>query len=434
MDRQIVYPGAIPLDTDVLFAQQSAMIALGNLVQAAFGTAAMATGLVCDPTSPASLSVTVGPGSLTALLTVEPNAYGSLGTDSDGLMKMGINTEYTPLTFAAPGSSGQTINYLIQAAFDEVDGSPLVLPYYNAAAPTIGFSGPGNAGTAQNTRRFQRVAIQVKNGAAANAGSQLTPAVDPNYVGLYVISVSYGQSAITAANIAVCPGAPFGDPKLTGLGTRSGRLVDVQHISTSSTYVTPVDARYLIAYLYGAGGAGGGAYQVTSGAFSVGSGGASGSFAKALIYNPSATIPAIVGAGGVGVPGAAGGTGGSTSFGAYATAPGGGGGPEVATSGGNTACCQQGAPGGTPTGSALLIACNGQVGLCGFIFPNVGAFSGQGAASALGGGGGVNTNNGAGGGATSPGAGGGGAANSAAGGNLPGGAGGSGFLIVEAYS
>ena len=67
MDRQIVYPGAIPLDTDLLHLQRHAMIAIGALAQAILGTNPVADGLACTPTVPASMQVVIGPGSLSGL-------------------------------------------------------------------------------------------------------------------------------------------------------------------------------------------------------------------------------------------------------------------------------------------------------------------------------------------------------------------------------
>lgn len=211
MDRDIVYPGALPLDTDILNLNRRAMIALGYLAQMAVGSTTVVDGLSCTPTSPATLTVNVGPGSILSLETVDSTAYGSLPADTaDPLVKMGINwTGSTPFTLTAPASSGQSINYLIEATFLEADATPVVLPYYNAANPSQPYSGPSNSGTAQNTVRQQTVELQLKAGAAANTGTQTTPAVDAGWVGLYVITVNYGQTQIIASGITVYPGAPF---------------------------------------------------------------------------------------------------------------------------------------------------------------------------------------------------------------------------------
>lgn len=211
MDRLMVYPGAIPLDTDVLSVERNVMKALGWLAQAMLGTSTGVAGLACTPTIPASMSVNIGPGALWAQAVTDQTNFGSLPADSSPLMKMGIlpDAAGTNFTLTAPGSSGQSINYLIEAAFEEIDSNPVVLPYVNPANPSQPFTGPDNTGTPQNTMRVQTVALQLKAGIEANTGTQTTPNVDAGYVGLYVITVNFGQTTITAENISLYPNAPF---------------------------------------------------------------------------------------------------------------------------------------------------------------------------------------------------------------------------------
>ncbi|GAN79833.1 hypothetical protein [Acidocella aminolytica] len=216
MDRVIVYPSAIPLDTDILQPQRNEMVSLGWLLQSVMGTETGAVGLTCTPTNPASLTVNIGPGAIWAKSEVDANSFGSLAADSSPLMKMGIAAEAagTDFTLAAPGTAGQSINYLIEASFEEADTDPVVLPYVNAANPSQPFSGPNNSGAAQNKVRAQKVALQLKAGAAATAGTQVTPAVDVGWIGLYVVTVNYGQSAITSTSIAQYAGNAFRGPSL----------------------------------------------------------------------------------------------------------------------------------------------------------------------------------------------------------------------------
>ena len=158
MDRNIVYPGAIPLDTDLLLLNRNTMIALGYLAQLVMGANTVVDGLACTPTTPASLNVTVGPGSITQLSVVDALTYGSLAADStDQLVKMGINLALTSFTVVPPTTSGQAANYLIQATLQSRNSFPVVLPYYNAANPSQPYSGPTNSGVAQNTLLTQRV-------------------------------------------------------------------------------------------------------------------------------------------------------------------------------------------------------------------------------------------------------------------------------------
>ena len=372
MDRQIVFPGSIPLDTDLLSIQRNTMIALGYLAQATLGTAPIADGLACSPTVPASLTITVGPGSIAARSTIDGSAFGSLPADStDPLIKMGVNPTPTSFTLTAPGTSGQSINYLIQASLLEVDDEPVVLPYYNAANPSQPFSGPGNSGAAQNTQRQQRVQLQLKPGAPANAGSQITPTVDSGWVGLYVITVNYGQSQINISDIDLVPTAPFVQFKLNSLTPGFSRMVTFY---TSGTFIVPNGVSALKVRLCGGGGGGGAGASGQGGA-----GGGAGGYAEAIVQATSGSaILVTVGAGGVGgvTSGGTSGNGGTSSFGAYVSASGGGGGSNAGT------YAYGGAPGVGSGGALVTSGGYGSDGNGGTV-----TFAGNGGASLFGGGG-----------------------------------------------
>jgi len=202
MDRGLLYPGQIPLETDLLFAQKSSMIGLSKLAAAMLGTSTVVNGLSVVPNSPAALNVLVNPGEIYALANIDGTAYSSIAADTTHqILKQGISLDQVTLACAAPGTAGFSINYLIQATFSEVDNTPVALPYYNASNPSLAYSGPNNSGTAQNTRRAGTVVLSAKPGTAATTGTQTTPAPDAGYVGLAVVTVANGQSTITSGNI-----------------------------------------------------------------------------------------------------------------------------------------------------------------------------------------------------------------------------------------
>lgn len=210
MKRQIIYPGQIPLETDLLATNKNTMIALAKLTAAIIGTATMVNGLTCAPNVPAALSVVVSPGEIYSLQNIDGTAYSSIAADTThSIMKQGISMDAVTLTFPAPAMAGQSINYLIQAAFSEVDSGAVVLPYYNASNPSTAYSGPAGAGTTNNTVRDGVVVLSAKAGIATLTGSQVTPVADAGYVGLWVVTVANGQTAITAGNITQAAGAPF---------------------------------------------------------------------------------------------------------------------------------------------------------------------------------------------------------------------------------
>jgi hypothetical protein len=425
MDRQIVYPASIPLDTDFLTQNRSAMVAVGSLAQAVLGTTTIVDGLACQPTSPASLSVTVGAGSVTQYGPVDSLAYGSLAADTtDQIVKMGINLQPTTFTLSPPATPGESVIYLIEATFSETDTTPVVLPYVNAANPAQPYSGPSNSGTAQNTQRIERVQLQLKAGTAANTGTETAPAIDTGWSGLYLITVNNGQSAITAANIAVHPASPFVNFKLPTLTPGFSRRVAY---AASTSFTVPLGVSLIRATVIGGGGGGGGSDSTYAAAGGGAGGFASGTFA----VTPASTIAITVGAGGAGgyagangpsgATGASGGNGGTSSFGSFCSATGGEGGQFL------SAQSTYGGAGGQGSGGEL--AGHGGCGSDGQNAATV--IGGNGGASMMGGGGrastaaGGNTNTAING--LAPGSGGGGVYNSTG----TGGSGASGIVVLE---
>ncbi len=233
---------------------------------------------------------------------------------------MGINIGSTTFSLAAPSSTGQSINYLIEAAFLEADSDPIVLPYYNASNPAQSFSGPANSGTAQNTVRTQTVQLQLKAGAAANTGSQTTPPADAGWTGLYQITVAYGQTTITTSNIGILVTAPFLNWKLPSL--KPGFGSGVQTFATSGNFTVPAGVSQVEVEVWG-----GGAGSYASVPNLPSGGGSGGGYARKLVTGlaPGQVIQVTVGAGGAGgnTDGTPAGAGGTSSFGQFVSATGG---------------------------------------------------------------------------------------------------------------
>ena len=314
MDRQIVYPGGIPLDTDILSIQRNTLVAIGYLAQTVLGKSLLAEGLACTPTQPGSMSVVIGPGCITQFGNVDANAFGSLPAEpNEPLVRMGINVASANFTLLAPTISGQAINYLVEASFLEVDDDPVILPYYNAANPAQPYSGPNNSGTPQNTQRQQTVQLQLKPGAPAPLGNQVTPSIDGGWAGLYVITVVYGQTVISASNIAPLAAAPFVNYKLPQLSPGTHNLA-VFSPTSQGQWTVPAGITAVRLRIWGGGGAGGNGFG------GAGGGGSGGGYSEGY-YSvvPGQIIAVTVGAGAAGV----GTSGGTSSFGSIASASGG---------------------------------------------------------------------------------------------------------------
>lgn len=215
MDRQIVYLGQQPLETDLLNTNKFAMMGLAKLAEALLGNSTGVIGLSCTPTAPASLQVQIAPGQIYAMAQADSTAFSSLPADTHTVLKQGLSLDTTFLNCAAPTVIGQSINYLIQVGFQEQDQNALVLNYYNSADPAQAFAGPNGGGLAQATVRQDRCLVQLKAGAAAATGTQTTPLPDAGFVGLYVVTVAYGQITITASSIVSVKTAQYIKPVAT---------------------------------------------------------------------------------------------------------------------------------------------------------------------------------------------------------------------------
>jgi len=218
MNRKIIYPGQIPLETDLLGAQKNSYLGLAKLAEAIIGKdSTKVSGLTCGPTTPASMQVSVSAGQIFALELLDSTAYSSIAADAvNYILKQGIALDATLLNCPAPGTVGYSINYLVQAAFETEDSDDVVLPYYNSANPSVSYSGPAGSGTAQSTTREDNCVVTVKAGTAATTGSQVTPAPDTDNHGLWVVTVAYGQTTITATDITRYSAAPALIPMCAG--------------------------------------------------------------------------------------------------------------------------------------------------------------------------------------------------------------------------
>jgi hypothetical protein len=253
MDRIETYVGQSILEWNFSKPDQNKMVALGKVISALFGSTTVASGLACTPTSVASMSVNIAPGEIYQMAPLEATVCGTLPSDTGHtIMKQGIaldsvtvpNSSTGVTAFTAPSIVGQSINYLIEAAYADVDvsldpttgNSPVVLQFYNATNPASPYQGPNGTGATSNTFRKGTVVLKVKTGVSATTGAQVTPDVDSGYVGLWVVTVATGQTTITAANITTYVGAPILPTSMLA-AIQSGSLQYGVDVSTTANVI-----------------------------------------------------------------------------------------------------------------------------------------------------------------------------------------------------
>ena len=225
MDRPIIYTQENIRGYDLAKGWQDALKANGEEAQGILGgTTTVAAGLAATPTSPASLSVNIGTGSIFQLSTLDSTSAGDLPVDGGTYFMQGIlwNTQSVTLSTSAL-LAGQSQWALIQATFGFVDvirsGDPNagVLPFYNSANPSVPLQGQGGTGAFLNTERTATIVLSVAYGIPATTGSEAPPSASANNIGLYLIDLTYGQTAITSGDIFVAgpsvgTGVPSGYP------------------------------------------------------------------------------------------------------------------------------------------------------------------------------------------------------------------------------
>jgi len=296
---------------------------------------------------------------------------------------------------------------------------------YEALAALISGFQSGKASSAQINKALRQSTVMASVLAQFISDSAATDVLDDGNLATILANLKAGMTALTP-----------------------GRLLNVQVLTGSGTYVPTSGTKKIVVEAVGAGGGGGGAdaggRSGDNYIYSVSGGGGSGAYARFILENSFSNIAYSCGKGGLGgnkpgAPNNQGSPGGQTTFGSLLTLPGGKGGTSGTTNNSfNWGCVAGGGVGADAPALAssikAIFAMGGSVGAAGQMNNANGGCAGVGANTALGHGG-FGSTNGSGGDGRGYGAGGGGAltiqsnTNTQAGGN-----GGDGLIIVWEYA
>lgn len=210
MDRPKIYSQANIRIFDHAKGWQDMLKGFGGLAEDLFGgTVTIITKFVATQQSPASLIINLTEGRTYQLSAIDGTAYSSLPANSEIIYQQGYAPAQT-LTFNTSGlTSGQSKYALVVCRFtqpDEIrpdDPTDGVLAFFNAANPAQPLQGPGNSGAALTTVRKGLAEVSIVYGTAATTGTQTPPPVPAGYVPMYLVSIAFGQTAITTGQIEV---------------------------------------------------------------------------------------------------------------------------------------------------------------------------------------------------------------------------------------
>lgn len=219
MDRPIVYSNEQHRSFDWLNGFKDFMKGGARLAQALLGpTDTICFGLSAAAKSVPNLSINVQEGQIFQWATIDGSPYGSLATDSDFIYQSGFTPAQELVFSTANLAAGQSMKAVVRARFVQVDairqGDPTngVLPYYSSSNPTLPLQGVNNNGQAQPTVRNGFCELSIAYGNPATTGSEVAPLPGTGYVGLYVITLTFGQTTITNGQILAAPAGIPGYP------------------------------------------------------------------------------------------------------------------------------------------------------------------------------------------------------------------------------
>lgn len=231
MNRVLIYSTEQLRLYDLLEMAKHPLVSEGYVVAdlLGLGSSNMVAGFA--PTYNSNLTITFGTGRLYTLQVVDATIYGGtpggLAADSNIIAQSAENAIQT-LTFSTASlSSGQALYALVEVSYaqndviEASDPTSGLLTYLNPSNPTVPWIGPNNTGVTQPTTRAAQAVLTIKYGSPATSGAQVPPSVDVGNVPLYLVTLSFGQTSITSANVVVAgpsvavnvpsnyPAAPF---------------------------------------------------------------------------------------------------------------------------------------------------------------------------------------------------------------------------------
>ena len=312
MDRQIVYPGGVPLDTDLLNAGRNTKKGLGRLAFLLFGEVSAAQGFTIALSS-TDMTATIGEGTILATGPIDQTAIGGLGGGLDAVTDTVVNQYDSWANQTVTLLAGATTT--IWAVCSETDGDETVLPFYNSENPAQTLAGSANDGADLPTQRQARVQI---------VASTTEPEVPAGSVVVALYSIVVPTTATSLAGLTATPQSAF-YPTIPEL--MRGRFLSEEVITVSAGYTPSRWAKTLRVRMVGGGGAGGGAVGQAEDKQQVSCGGCGGSggYMEFLVDVSKVSWPQqlTIGARGIGASGGQGSGGGNTTFGTLARCDGG---------------------------------------------------------------------------------------------------------------
>jgi len=208
MDRTIFWSQNQSRTFDLVEGDHDVLLALGTAVQDVLNsTTTVLSGFAGTQTTVPSLTINLAAGRIYQQAPADATANGAIPQDNTVITQQGFLAASQVTLSTAGITTGQSRWALIEAQYSQVDSIRTADPnggllfFYNSANPNEPFQGPGNDGDTTPTVRQGVVVVQVVLGSAATTGSETPPNPTSGWVPMYLVDLSYGQTAITSGQI-----------------------------------------------------------------------------------------------------------------------------------------------------------------------------------------------------------------------------------------
>lgn len=208
MDRPPFYTGMIWRSYDIGNGFKDCLKGIGNAVQALLGTnETVASEFSCSAQGTPNLDLTLAAGQIYQWAPADAAPFGTLIIDNNPILQQGYAPQQTLSLNTNQLANGQSQWVLVQVTFVQLDqirtGDPTGgrIAFYNSANPPVPLQGPNGLGGTLNTVRLGFAKVTVSYGAPATSGNEVPPAPDTGCIGLYLINLGFGQTAVTQGQI-----------------------------------------------------------------------------------------------------------------------------------------------------------------------------------------------------------------------------------------
>ncbi len=215
-DKLLIYSDEGIRSWDHLQAANDSVVGIARATQLLLGGApTVGFGFGASVQTVPNMTINIAAGQILTFAPVDYSNNAAFPADTRMILHSGYADEQT-LTFNNSAlTAGQSQCFLVQAVFAQQDiirvGDPDngVLPFVNSANLLEPFAGPNNNSGTLPTLRNGFANVQIIAGSISSSGSPTVPAPTTGAIGLWVVTLHFGDITITSGMLSQYPNSPI---------------------------------------------------------------------------------------------------------------------------------------------------------------------------------------------------------------------------------